>query len=258
MIYIAVGVIVIVGIVAYLLLGSGSGSALVGQQVGQSTLMQLQQIANNNTLANQVGVGIVTTGANSNPPRKINARQLIVDGKPEVLYIGGDFCPYCAGTRWGLIIALMRFGNFSKLTYMQSSSTDSFPNTITFSFTNSSYHSNLVHFDGFEVYDRTDNPINNSNYTVLDQFLLGKYASGFPFIDFANTSIQDGAVISPQLLSGDSWQQAISALNNPNGVLSQSIIGSANLFTAYICMSNSTLNATASACRQSYIKTITR
>ncbi len=34
-------------------------------------------------------------------------------GKPEVLFVGAEFCPFCAAERWPLIVALSRFGHFS-------------------------------------------------------------------------------------------------------------------------------------------------
>src|ERR1039458_3037960 len=36
-------------------------------------------------------------------------------GKPEVFYLGAEFCPYCAAERWSVVIALSRFGKFSNL-----------------------------------------------------------------------------------------------------------------------------------------------
>ena len=34
------------------------------------------------------------------------------NGKPEVLYIGAAFCPYCAADQWSIIVALSKFGTF--------------------------------------------------------------------------------------------------------------------------------------------------
>ena len=34
---------------------------------------------------------------------------------PEVLYLGAEYCPYCAAQRWTTIIALSRFGTWSGL-----------------------------------------------------------------------------------------------------------------------------------------------
>src|SRR5205814_1816051 len=50
-------------------------------------------------------------------------------GKPQVLYVGGEFCPFCAAERWPLIIALSRFGTFTGLDATASSESIEFPNT---------------------------------------------------------------------------------------------------------------------------------
>jgi len=252
MIYIAVAVIVIIAVAAYLLL-TLSGCPLCGKPVSSSYIQSLQGISNNYTLADQVGTGTILVGGFPNVPKSINATPFIVNGKPEVLYVGGEFCPYCAITRWGLIIALMRFGTFSNLTYMESSATDVYSDTPTFTFVNSSYHSNLINFNGYEIYNRMEQ---NQTTNISDAY-LGIYAmegQGVPFIDFANTSVQSGSVISPGLLHGYNYNQVLSNMNNQSSPVSQEIIASANLFTAYICKSNMTLNSSAVACKQSYVK----
>ena len=180
-----------------------------------------------------------------------------VDTPVSILYVGGDYCPYCAITRWGMVLTLMRFGNFTSLHYMESSSKDVNPNTATFTFTGYGYNSNLVSFEAFEIYDRNMQNITIANFTQKDQFLISRYSEGgIPFIDFANSSIQGGAVISPQVIQGENWNQVLADLSNQNSVVSQEIIGNANIFTAYICASNQTLNATALACRQPYVKKV--
>ena len=154
-------------------------------------------------------------------------------------------------------MALMRFGNFTSLSYMESSSTDVYSDTATFSFTNSSYSSRFLHFDGFEIFNRDEQNVTVANYTVADQFIAGKYSGGgIPFIDFENLSIQVGAVISPEIIHGQNWNQVLAALQNPSSPAAQGIIGSANIFTAAICAGNATINATAPVCKQSYVKAI--
>jgi hypothetical protein len=32
-----------------------------------------------------------------------------------MLYIGAEYCPYCAAERWPLVMALSKFGTFSNL-----------------------------------------------------------------------------------------------------------------------------------------------
>ena len=242
----------------YLLIRAG-GSPLIGKQVSSSDMLALQQIANNNTLANKVGAGIVTFSAGSNLPAKVTGTPFIVNGKPEVLYVGADYCPYCAVMRWGLILALMRFGNFTGLSYMQSSPTDYAADTSTFSFTNSSYSSSLIHFDGVEIENRSGGSIPGVNLSTVQQLALNKYSSsggGIPFLDIANSSVENGAMISPVLVHGYTWSQIIRNLSVQNSEIAQGVVGSADVFTAYICASNSTLNMTANACKQTYVKRI--
>ena len=97
-------------------------------------------------VSNRIGYGSV-----SNPPFNVNATVLANGTKPEILYVGADYCPYCAITRWGLIIAMLRFGNFSNLHYTASNSTDVFSNSATFSFYNATYQSGYISFVGVET-----------------------------------------------------------------------------------------------------------
>ena len=77
---------------------------------------------------------------------------LSADGKPEVLYVGAEYCPFCAAERWPLIVALSRFGTFTGLHNMQSSSTSVFPEIQSFSFVGATYPSPYVAFTGIEEY----------------------------------------------------------------------------------------------------------
>src|SRR5271155_4359240 len=40
---------------------------------------------------------------------------LVSNGRPEVIFLGAEFCPYCSVERWSLVMALSKFGNFSHL-----------------------------------------------------------------------------------------------------------------------------------------------
>jgi hypothetical protein len=48
-------------------------------------------------------------------------------GIPRVVYIGAEYCPYCAAQRWAMVVALSRFGTFSALGASESSTTYVFP-----------------------------------------------------------------------------------------------------------------------------------
>ena len=61
-----------------------------------------------------VGIGRTSTSG-SGYLAPVSGPPLTSGGTPEVLYLGADFCPYCAAVRWPLIVALSRFGTFSGL-----------------------------------------------------------------------------------------------------------------------------------------------
>ena len=49
-----------------------------------------------------------------------NPKPLTANGKPELLYVGAEFCPYCGAMRWAMIVALSRFGTFTGLATVHS------------------------------------------------------------------------------------------------------------------------------------------
>ena len=111
----------------------------------------LNMPVNSTTLQALTGVtGSTLTAVGGGPssvsaPAKISGPPLTADGKPEVLYVGGEFCPFCAIERWSMIIAFSKFGTFSGLQYMLSSATDVNTNTPTFSRSpNATYASRVI------------------------------------------------------------------------------------------------------------------
>jgi uncharacterized protein DUF929 len=167
-------------------------------------------------------------------------------GKPEVLYIGAEFCPYCAAERWALIVALGRFGTFSGLQTTTSSSSDIYPNTPTFTFHGATYASDYIDFRAVETSDRNQQPLQTPS--ASEQQLWSKYnpAGTIPFVDFGNRYTLSDATYSPDLLGGASWQAIASELQDQNSTQAKAIVGSANLITAAICKTTS--DGPASVC----------
>lgn len=224
--------------------GATSFNAQIGQKVPQSVVAEMNVPS---SVSNKIGAGSV-----SNPPYNINASPLLNGTKPLLLYIGADYCPYCAISRWGLIVALLRFGNFSNLHYMASNSSDVYPNTPTFSFHNSTYQSDYISFAAVETtgrsrYQPLQNPTNFEN-TLISTYDTGE---GIPFIDFANISIQTGAPATPEVLQGYTWNETISNLTAVNSSTAQVIVGTADVYTAEIC--RATNMTPASVCVQPYV-----
>ena len=182
-------------------------------------------------------------------------------GKPEMLYMGAEYCPYCAAERWSMIVALSRFGTFSGLSTVHSSTTDTPSNIPTFTFHGSSYTSKYLTFTPVEM---QTNVLDQStgNYPVLEkptaaqQALLTKYDAppyvssadkgAIPFMYFGGKYLSVGATYAPTVLNGKSWDQIASALSDPNSAIAKAIGGSANHITAAIC--KMTGNQPASAC----------
>jgi Domain of unknown function (DUF929) len=50
--------------------------------------------------------------------------ELMADGKQELLYMGGEYCPFCGAERWAIVAALSGFGTLSGLHFIHSSPTD--------------------------------------------------------------------------------------------------------------------------------------
>ncbi|AAY79775.1 DUF929 domain-containing protein [Sulfolobus acidocaldarius] len=155
------------------------------------------------------------------------------EGKPAVIYVGAEWCPYCAVERWALILALLRFGNFTGLEYMQSSSTDVYPNTPTFTFVKANYTSPYISFIGIEYEARNGSqlePVPTNIYQMWTQYGKGQ----IPFI-IIGYYYQVGTSINPGLMSGHDWNYVISQLNDPNSQIYLQVYAQANLITKYIC-----------------------
>src|SRR6266576_3021326 len=110
-------------------------------------------------LAN-VGKGSVLT-FNPAPITRVTGPPLTSNGKPEMLYIGAEYCPYCAAMRWSMAVALSRFGTLTPLHGIHSSSTDVNPNTATLTFYKTGYHSKYLSFTPVEVQTVSRAPLQN-------------------------------------------------------------------------------------------------
>jgi len=195
-----------------------------------------QQVIDEITALPQSEFDSVGQGSANNLIKPVSGTPLTgATGKPEVFYEGAEYCPYCAAERWSMIIALSRFGTFSGLKTTTSSSTDIYPNTVTFTFRSATYTSQYIDFRSVELSDRNQQPLQTP--TSAEQDLAGKYDSAgtIPFVDFGNRYAFTGATYSPDLLGGMHWQDVAVAIQDPNSTQAKAIVGSADLITAAIC-----------------------
>jgi thiol-disulfide isomerase/thioredoxin len=200
-------------------------------------------------------IDAVGTGSAASPLTRVSGTALTgSDGKPEVLYIGAEWCPYCAAERWAMIVALSHFGRFSGLRPTTSSSSDVYPDTHTLSFYGSTYASSYIDFVPVELEDRNRNPL--QSMTAQQQQLAQTYdaASNIPFIDLGNAYTMIGQGVPASLLQGLSWPQIADALSNPASPVTKAIVGNSNYLTAAICKLPSA--GTAPICSEPAIKAI--
>ncbi len=207
---------------------------------------------------NLTGVSFSTLSAVGNgasdvtPPTTISSSPLVNGTKPEILYIGAEFCPYCAAERWSLVVALSKFGNFSNLEYMQSAVDDG--NIATLSFLNSNYSSKYVSFVSVENQDRNHATLqvpNGQEEALWQEFNPNSY----PFVDIGGQYVLKTSQFTFTDLSNLNWTQIGSQLNNPSSPTAKAIDGAANSLISIIC--NLTKQNPSSVCSQTYLSTIT-
>jgi hypothetical protein len=178
----------------------------------------------------------VGSGSDKTLPTPIKAPPLTQDGKPLVLYVGAEYCPFCAGQRWAVVQALSRFGTFTGLSASHSSPDDVFPNTPTFTFHGATYSSTVVAFQGVELQDVDRKPLDTLSADQEAVFTAYNPKGSFPFIDFGGQYTLVGSSYSPQVLAGKSAEEIAASLSTAANPIAQGILGSANTMTATICI----------------------
>ena len=129
--------------------------------------------------------------------------------RPVVFFYGAEFAPYAAAERWPVVVALSRFGTFSALGLMQSSSSVAFSDTPTFTFWQVHYTSIWVDLQAVERYSSL--MPNGVAFTPLQTPTARQAASvavydtsamSFPLLDIANHYVLVGSSFSPSVLGG--------------------------------------------------------
>jgi thiol-disulfide isomerase/thioredoxin len=170
-------------------------------------------------------------------PSKIEGAPALTgaDGKPKILYIGAEFCPFCAMERWPLIAALSQFGTFEGLTPTTSSSTDVHPDTPTWSFVKSTYKSDYIDFEAIETRDRQGNPLQpleGENLAIFQKYNPG---GGIPWVSFGGTHQVQAATVDTTVFEGKTYDQLIAGILDPSSTIGKGIDPSITAMTAQIC-----------------------
>lgn len=174
--------------------------------------------------------------APSQAPAKLEGgTALTQDGKPKVLYIGAEYCPFCAMERWALIGALSRLGTFTGVTETTSSSTDVHPDTPTFSFKGAKYTSDVVAFEAVETQDREGKPLQTLEGDNLALFQKFNPGGGIPWITYGGTHATDGATVDANAFDGKTYDQIIAGIQDPTSDVGKTVTPAINMITAQIC-----------------------
>ena len=198
-------------------------------------------------------VGVTAPNTGLTPPTVVTGQPAMYsEEKPDVLFVGSEYCPFCAAERWPLVLALSRFGTFGVLHDMESSTTSVFPGLQSFSFFDASYTSPYLTFTGVELY--SDVAAANGVFTKISsltpgqQALVAHYQSAgqsaagqtvggtYPLVDIDNVMVSTTSGFSPAMILRLPRSTIIGDLKDGTTSDSRAIVASANYLSAGICM----------------------
>ncbi len=205
----------------------------------------------------------------SAPPQALPAKNPLFTqgGKPGIVYIGAEYCPYCAAERWPLVMALSKFGTFTNLRGTTSSATDTNPSTPTFSFYGSTYTSKYLSFLSDEEETNTSAALQSP--TAMEQALVTKYdttpyipaqdagENPIPFVYLGGKYVLTGNQYDAGPISGKQWTAAASYMVSGTNATSKAAEAAAGYLVGDLCVL--THNQPGSVCAQvpSVLKGIT-
>jgi thiol-disulfide isomerase/thioredoxin len=216
--------------------GSGSGTAdqsspPAGTPIPAATLAKVASVPMS-TLNDAATSGILQT------PQTVANPALVANGKPEILYVGAEWCPHCAAERWALYLALSKFGTFTPAPgRIHSANQDG--NVPTLTFYGTTYSSPYLSFVPVEVY--TNHPSGNG-YTPLQtltpsQLQLWQNANGgsFPFVDLGGKQVLTGAQYPFADLQNLTFSAVAAQVGNNSTTIGTNIDASAAQLVKTIC-----------------------
>ena len=258
--WVAVGLVLVV-VAALVIIKVTSGGTNAGAAGFQATdPATVAEVTNVPTTVFDT-VGVTSPVAQVTAPIKLKGQPLLT-GKsasgatlPHVFYLGGEYCPFCAAERWATIIALSRFGTWSGLGNMISSTHpgEIFPGTPTFTFLKAKYKSSYVTFSSIEQYTnqwdtakgfysslQTPSKWQLANFKKYDttKYIPGITAQqdySIPYITLGDQFLISGASFTPATLANQTRGQIATGLKDPTSPVTDAIIATANYQTAALC-----------------------
>jgi thiol-disulfide isomerase/thioredoxin len=229
---VALVVVVIAVLVVVAVTRSGSsGTASAAAAADPSVVAQIVKV----TPATMAAQAKADTSDHITYPTATGAALLTASGKPKVVYIGADYCPYCGGERWAMAMALSKFGTFSHLEEVTSDSTDTVASIPSFSFYMSSYSSKYLVFDPTET--ETVSGAKLQSISAANQALFTKYDSGgsIPFLDIGGKWTVVGASYDDSAMQHLSHATVAAAASSGGTKYGADIQAVAGIITSRLC-----------------------
>lgn len=172
--------------------------------------------------------------------KKVSDTPVTLENKPYFLYVGAQFCPFCAAERWSIVKALSNFGTWSGLGPDTSADEEAgFSRIPTYNFVNAKYESQYISYAHKETADRNGKPIPGQELTDFEKKWFNQYdpRGGVPFLFVSGKYVQLSSGYSPGLLSGKTYDQVKADVdsNNANVTYVAAINKEADILTAYLC-----------------------
>lgn len=247
-IFVTAGVVVLALIVLIIVLSSGGSDKTAASSTTLGAGAETTVVDTMTSIPAATFDAVASTKAAS-VFKKITSDAITADGKPEVLYIGGEFCPFCAIQRWSMVAALSRFGTFTGIGLTRSAANDG--NIATLTFRNTKFTSQYLTFTPVENVDVNHNVIQTPTDAQQKLWLAINGQASYPFIDvggkYAISSTDNYNILSKL----SQTEIAVNAAD-PTTPIGKSILSSANQFSAVIC--SITNNQPSSVCDSAGVK----
>jgi len=256
---VALVVVVIAVIVGINLAGGSKPKASKGDVVVGTfplTTALFDQVAN--VPARDLILAAEAEPGNTQPPDKLppTSKLQLLGGKPEILYIGAEYCPFCAAERWSLVMALSKFGTFHNVIGTTSSSTDVDPSTPTFSFYKSTYTSPYLSFVAVETETNTKAALQNptaAQTAIWAKWDVPPYVSAneqgsIPFVYLGGRYLVTGVQYDASKIAGFQMLAAVNYMTAGNNTTSKAAEAVAGYLVSDLC--TLTNNKPAAVCNQ--------
>ncbi len=190
------------------------------------------------TAAVAASLGAPTEAVPASPTGQFSPAGSVIrqGGKPELLFVGAQYCPFCAAERWAVVKALSQFGTFSGLASSSSSSGEGgFGAIPTFNLLHATYRSSFVAFVHKDIEDRNHNSLQTLTSQEQALFSRNDPDGGIPMV-LAGGYKMEGAGYSPGEIDNKPFSAVQRALRAGHDTgFARDINAETNVITALLC-----------------------